>query len=175
MGNNRLISYITSISNATEDDVVDSIVYELEALSNPDKFNKLTLGDAWYEVLGYNPIDYHDVAYMSENYEDLIANAPITIKDNLRNKKSIIIREAIAKRDIVNDAYLTNILCGVIYNETGWIDRDQIVDLDNELLETNSDEYDFDDYDNDEYDDYDESEDDLYEDYPEEDNSGYYE
>lgn len=113
---NKLTAFIASVSNANE----DTFLEELELLSDPDNFTKEDLGARWTEVIGYNPIDYHDEVMLDMLYDEVISEAPDSVKINLDGKKGDVIEEALLKRSKNNDIYLLNTLTSVIYDKTGW-------------------------------------------------------
>lgn len=135
----KLSQFVASVSGATENDFIE----RLEELSKPENFSKAELGKRWGDVIGYNPIDFHDQQFLDDIFDELIEDAPFSIKENLTGKKEMLIMDALEKRDQHSEAYLTNMMISSIYEETGWLNKNQLVEL-NEFMdeiELDDDEY----------------------------------
>lgn len=151
---NKLANFIASVSGATENDFIE----RLEELSKPENFSKSELGSKWEEAIGYNPIDFHDEQFLDDIFDELIEDAPFSVKENLIGKKEALIKDALEKRNEHSEAYLTNMLISSIYEETGWLNKKELVDFNEFMDEINLDEDELDE-DEDEEEFYDELED----------------
>jgi hypothetical protein len=128
----KLAAFIASVSCATDDELLDEIVQIME----PENFGtKNDLGKAFNDVIGYNPIDYHDTLQLEDIYDELLDEAPYSVRENLIGRKSDIIEKCLSNKEASNEAYLTNSLIITIYEECGWLAKDQMADLNHVMME----------------------------------------
>lgn len=162
----KLLDYIVRCNNATYDDAVDDIL----KMADPGNYeSRDEMEDHFEECLGYNPLTYFDRKFIEQQFDEVIVNAPYSVRDQLRSKHDEIIERTLECIDDVNDTILRKVFIDVIKDTIGWQPiEDSEVSLDNCISMAifgsdnidESSEYEDDDSDEDDFDD----EEDLYED-----------
>lgn len=156
----KLLDFTVRCRNVTDDELVENI----ERMADPDSFDSRDeLSSYLDEYLGYNPIDYFDRKSIEEQFDEIVENAPYSVREQLRDKHDEIIERTLECNDDVRETILRKVFVSVIKDTVGWQpteDDDVSVDDSISMAVFNSDEMeDSNDYDPEDSDD---EEDDLY-------------
>ena len=125
----KLLDYMVRCSNATYDDAVDDLL----RMADPTNYDSQDeMEDHFEECLGYNPLTYFDKKFIEEQFDEVIASAPYSVRDQLRTKHDEIIDRTLECIDDVNDTVIRKVFIDVIKDTTGWQPiEDSEVSLDN--------------------------------------------
>jgi len=91
--------------------------------------DKQELGEGLEDFLGYNPLNHHDRRYLEDAFDDIMSEAPDSLKERLATQKDEIITSTLGQRANCDDEYLFQLLIAQIYADTGWMCKNQTVDL----------------------------------------------
>lgn len=141
--------YITKMTTASSEEDLDYLLLLMAPSDDRDE-----MGEVYQNTLGYDPINYFDEKYITKSFEDIMENAPISIKESLLAEKDKIIGKVIDKKKLEIDSMLLNILVKEIFEETGWIPFElegdgwlEDEDEDDDIIEEFEDEDDEEDFD----------------------------
>lgn len=147
---------LKTLLTATNEEEYEDIL----RLSTPEEFDSRDeFEECFSGVLGYNPMSYFDNKLIDEEFDEIVEKAPISIQEQLRDKKTEIISRTLDYCRDVNDTVLHKILVEVVKDTVGWKPiEDEDVSLDEcILMNIFGEDVDTDDASDDEDDDYDES------------------
>lgn len=97
---------LSIISGAKDDDLYDEFlqVTEVENIET-----KKELGELWSDLIGYNPIEYHDRKLLDSAYEAILKFIPEkSLKHQMEDKKDSIIDNVIDTMYNLNDTIMIN-------------------------------------------------------------------
>ena len=113
----KLLDFVVHCNNASLDDIAD----DLTRMADPDSFDSQDEMESHFEdCLGYNPMEYFDRKSIEEQFDELMTNAPYSVRDQLRSKRDEIIDRTLECTEDVNDTVLRKVFINVIKDTIGW-------------------------------------------------------
>lgn len=111
--------YITKTVTANSEEDYDYLLLLMSPTDDRDE-----MGVVYQNTLGYDPITYFDERFLNKSFDELLLEAPSSIKDDLTKERENIIKNVMKKRNVELDGFLLNLLTKEIYNEVGWVPYD---------------------------------------------------
>ena len=113
----KLLDFVVHCNNASLDDIAD----DLTRMADPDSFDsKDELDMHFEECLGYNPMVYFDKKSIEEQFDELMVNAPYSVREQLRSKREEIIERTLECNEDIGDTVLRKVFINVIKDTIGW-------------------------------------------------------
>lgn len=113
----RMENFLSIARGVVSEDDLDIAEKLLSAENYP---TKESLGDDLSEMVGYNPIEYHDRQALSDMYDEILDRAPQNVKDTLIAKREELIDRVFEHRKELDDEYLYQVLINTIMEATQW-------------------------------------------------------
>lgn len=113
----RMENFLSIARGVVSDDDLD-IAERLMSVEN--YATKEKLGDDLSEMVGYNPIEYHDRQALSGMYDEILDRAPENVKSILIERREELLNQVFEHRKELDDEYLYQVLINTIQAATQW-------------------------------------------------------
>lgn len=125
-------NFLAIARGVVSDDDYDEAMKLLDGNNFEDK---ASLGKGFEDFLGYNPINHHDRLFLESAFDEILPEAPDSLKERLSGDKDAIIESTLGQRASCDEEYLFQLLIAQIYSDTGWLCKSQMVDLSNAIFD----------------------------------------
>lgn len=125
-------NFLAIARGVVSDDDYDEAMKLLDGNNFEDK---TSLGKGFEDFLGYNPINHHDRLFLERAFDEILPEAPDSLKERLSGEKDVIIDSTLGQKASCDEEYLFQLLIAQIYNDTGWLCKSQMVDLSNAIFD----------------------------------------